>query len=133
MAQSVKKHLLQWGDRLVEKYTKISHNRLTKYTIGAILASGAVLVLGLPAIRVEHNADYSYWKALIDYNETNPWGCVVLIVSICAAVIVYVTNRICDRSDSRERSRKSTKNNNIGIKGDGNVVVQDSNNTYISK
>lgn len=133
MAQSVKNHLLQWGDRLIEKYTKLSHNRLTKYTIGAILASGAAMVLGLPAIMVEHDANYSYWKALIDYNETNPQGCVVLIVSICAAVIVYVTNRICDRHDSCERSKKPTKNNNVGIKGDGNVVVQDSTNTFISK
>ena len=99
MKQSVKNHLLQWGDRLVEKYTKLSHNRLTKYTIGAILMSGAALVFGLPAIRLEHDANYSYWKALIDYNETNPWGCVVLIVSICAATIVssqigYVTDPI---------------------------------------
>ena len=133
MKQSVKNHLLQWGDRLVEKYTKLSHNRLTKYTIGAILMSGAALVFGLPAIRLEHDAHYSYWKALIDYNETNPWGCVVLIVSICAATIVYVTNRICDRSDSGDRSKKNTKNNNVGIKGDGNMVVQDSNNTFISK
>lgn len=130
MKQSVKNHLLQWGDRLVEKYTKLSHNRLTKYTIGAILMSGAALVFGLPAIRLEHDANYSYWKALIDYNETNPWGCVVLIVSICAATIVYVTNRICDRSDSGDRSKK---NNNVGINGDGNMVVQDSNNTFISK
>lgn len=95
--------------------------------------SGAALVFGLPAIRLEHDANYSYWKALIDYNETNPWGCVVLIVSICAATIVYVTNRICDRSDSGDRSKKNTKNNNVGIKGDGNMVVQDSNNTFISK
>ena len=118
---------------MVEKYTKLSHNRLTKYTIGAILMSGAALVFGLPAIRLEHDANYSYWKALIDYNETNPWGCVVLIVSICAATIVYVTNRICDRSDSGDRSKKNTKNNNVGTKGDGNMVVQDSNNTFISK
>lgn len=114
---------------MIEKYTKLSHNRLTKYTIGVILTSGAAMVLGLPAIMVEHDANYSYWKALIDYNETNPRGCVVLIVSICAAVIVYVTNRICDSPDSRERSKKST----VGIKGDGNVVVQDSTNTFISK
>lgn len=133
MAQSVKNHILQWGDSLVEKYTKLSHNRLTKYTIGAILALGATIVFGLPAIRVEHDANYCYWKALIDYNETNPWGCVVLIISICASVIVYVTNRICDRPDSCERSKKHTKNNNVGIKGVGNVVVQDSNNTFISK
>lgn len=133
MAQSVKNHILQWGDKLVEKYTKLSHNRLTKYTIGAILAFGAAIVLGLPAIRIEHDANYCYWKALIDYNETNPWGCVVLIVSICASVIVYVTNRICDRPDSSERSKKHTKHNNVEIKGVGNVVVQDSNNTFISK
>ncbi len=133
MKQSVKNHLIQWGDRLVEKYTKISHNRLTKYTIGAILTSGAAIVFGLPAFRLEHDANYSYWKAFIDYNETNPWGCVVLIVSICAATIVYVTNRIYDRSDSGEISKKPTKNYNVGIKGDGNIVVQDSNNTFISK
>lgn len=133
MKQSVKNHLIQWGDRLVEKYTKISHNRLTKYTIGAILTSGAALMFGLPAFRLEHDANYSYWKAFIDYNETNPWGCVVLIVSICAATIVYVTNRIYDRSDSGEISKKPTKNYNVGIKGDGNIVVQDSNNTFISK
>lgn len=133
MKQSVKNHLIQWVDRLVEKYTKISHNRLTKYTIGAILTSGAALVFGLPALRLEHDANYSYWKAFIDYNETNPWGCVVLIVSICAATIVYVTNRIYDRSDSGEISKKPTKNYNVGIKGDGNIVVQDSNNTFISK
>ena len=133
MAQNIKNHIIQWGDSLVEKYTKLSHNRLTKYTIGAILALGATIVLGLPAIRVEHDANYCYWKALIDYNETNPWGCVVLIVSICAAVIVYVTNRICDRPGNCEKSNKSSKNNNVGIKGDGNVVVQNSNNTFISK
>lgn len=133
MAHSVKNHILQWGDSLVEKYTKLSHNRLTKYTIRAILALGATIVFGLPAIRIEYDANYCYWKALIDYNETNPWGCVVLIVSICASVIVYVTNRICDRPDSYERSKKHTKNNNVGINGVGNVVVQDSNNTFISK
>ena len=126
MSEDLNKAFIRWGDWIVERFTKISPNRLTMKAITGILALAGIFVFGMPALRLKHEGDKDYWDLLIDYNQSDPWAFRVAIIAIISIVIIFIINRLADKNvDSAKTINK------IKSKGDGNTFIQNSPNSRI--
>lgn len=128
MSEELKKAYIRWGDAIVDRITKISHNRIAYNAIWGILWLAGGLVLGIPALSLKHEADKSYLELLIEYNQTDPWAAILLIVAIIAVVVIFVVNRIADKKSAGVRTI-----NKVTSKGNENSIIQNSPNSRISK
>ena len=122
--------LIRWVDKIVMHLTTVTHNRLVNTSIGVLGAIGMGSGLLIPSCKFYFgkSGNESFWQFIIDWNTEEIWPSIVAVLSILAITIIFCVNRFMDSKNTDNRSSKSHSK----IKGNSNIVVQNSQNTRIN-
>ncbi|GFH98196.1 hypothetical protein IMSAGC004_00585 [Bacteroidaceae bacterium] len=122
--------LIRWVDKIIIHFTTITHNRLVNISIGVLGAIGMGSGLLIPSCKFffDKSCDESIWQVIIDWNTEEVWPSIITIVSILAITIIFCVNRLIDSKNMAKHSIKS----NSQIKGNSNVIIQNSQNVKIN-
>lgn len=122
--------LIRWVDKIIIHFTTITHNRLANTSIGVLGAIGMGPGLLIPSCKFyfEKSRNESFWQFVIDWNTEEIWPAIIAVLSILAITIIFCVNRFID---SKNTDRYSVKSHSQ-IKGNSNVVIQNSQNAKIN-
>lgn len=122
--------LIRWVDKIIIHFTTITHNRLANTSIGVLGVIGMGPGLLIPSCKFyfEKSGNESFWQFVIDWNTEEIWPVIIAVLSILAITIIFCVNRYIDSKNTGRYSIKS----NSQIKGNSNVVIQNSQNAKIN-
>lgn len=124
------KWLIRWVDKIIIHFTTITHNRLVNIAIRVLGGFGMASGLLIPSCKFyfEKSSDKNIWQFIIDWNTEEFWPSIITVSSILAITTIFCVNRFMDSKNTARYSIKSHSK----IKGNSNIVIQNSQNTKIN-